>query len=107
MKRRGLCASRTGSRATARRSAILRCRRRRSRCTPCQFNKGCYLGQEIVERIRAQGRVNKKLMRVTLEGDVPAAGTKTTVDGADAEVMSAVMSPESGGVVALAYVRQK
>ncbi|MEO8592567.1 MAG: hypothetical protein ABI759_04525 [Candidatus Solibacter sp.] len=72
------------------------------------FNKGCYLGQEIVERIRAQGRVNKKLTRVVLEGsEVPVAGTKTTVDGAEAEVMSAVQSPETGSVVALAYVRQK
>ena len=72
------------------------------------FNKGCYIGQEIVERIRAQGRVNKKLTRVTLEGsELPAAGTKTTVDGAEAEVMSAILSPESGGVVALAYVCTK
>jgi len=72
------------------------------------FNKGCYLGQEIVERIRAQGRVNKKLMRAVLPGgEVPAPGTKTTVDGAEAEVTSAVVSPESGEVVALAYVRQR
>jgi aminomethyltransferase len=72
------------------------------------FNKGCYLGQEIVERIRAQGRVNKKLMRVVLEGGaIPAPGTKTTVDGAEAEVTSAVISPSSGEVVALAYVRQR
>ncbi len=72
------------------------------------FNKGCYLGQEIVERIRAQGRVNRKLMRVVLEGvEAPAGGTKTTVDGAEAEVTSAVVSPESGEVVALAYVRQR
>jgi aminomethyltransferase len=72
------------------------------------FSKGCYLGQEIVERIRAQGRVNKKLMRVVLEGgEVPAAGTKTTVDGAEAEVTSAIVSPSSGEVVALAYVRQR
>jgi folate-binding protein YgfZ len=72
------------------------------------FNKGCYLGQEIVERIRAQGRVNKKLMRVVLEGvEAPVGGTKTTVDGAEAEVTSAVVSPESGKVVALAYVRQR
>ena len=28
------------------------------------FTKGCYLGQEIVERIRAQGHVNKKLVRL-------------------------------------------
>jgi folate-binding protein YgfZ len=72
------------------------------------FNKGCYLGQEIVERIRTQGRVNKKLMRVVLEGsELPAAGTKTTLDGAEAEVTSAVLSPSSGEVVALAYVRQR
>lgn len=72
------------------------------------FNKGCYLGQEIVERIRAQGRVNRKLTRVVLAGgEVPAAGTKTTVEGADAEVTSAVLSPASGEVVALAYVRQR
>jgi folate-binding protein YgfZ len=72
------------------------------------FNKGCYLGQEIVERIRAQGRVNKKLMRVVLEGvEAPAGGTKMSVDGAEAEVTSAVVSPESGQVVALAYVRQR
>jgi tRNA-modifying protein YgfZ len=72
------------------------------------FQKGCYLGQEIVERIRSQGRVNKKLMRVVLEGgEVPAAGTKTAVDGAEAEVTSAVVSPASGEVVALAYVRQR
>jgi aminomethyltransferase len=72
------------------------------------FNKGCYLGQEIVERIRAQGRVNRKLMRVVLAGaEVPSAGTKTTVDGADAEITSAVLSPASGEVVALACVRQR
>ena len=72
------------------------------------FNKGCYLGQEIVERIRAQGRVNKKLMRVVLEGgEAPPAGAKTMVDGAEAEVTSAVVSPQTGEVVALAYVRQR
>ena len=72
------------------------------------FNKGCYLGQEIVERIRAQGRVNRKLTRVVLPGtDVPAPGTKTTIDGAEAEVTSAVLSPTSGEIVALAYVRTK
>jgi tRNA-modifying protein YgfZ len=71
------------------------------------FNKGCYLGQEIVERIRAQGHVNKKLMRVEIDGaEPPAPGTKLTADGAEAgEITSAVYSPELGKVVALAYVR--
>jgi folate-binding protein YgfZ len=72
------------------------------------FTKGCYLGQEIVERIRAQGRVNKKLMRVELEGSqLPEPGAKTTIEGADAEIMSSVLSPDSGKIVALAYVRQR
>jgi aminomethyltransferase len=71
------------------------------------FDKGCYLGQEIVERIRAQGRVNKKLTRIVLPGsELPAPGTKTTIDGAEAEVTSATLSP-TGQVVALAYVRAK
>ena len=70
------------------------------------FTKGCYIGQEIVERIRAQGHVNRKLMRVELEGaEIPAHGTKTVVGGNEAEVTSAVLAPESGRVIAMAYVR--
>lgn len=71
------------------------------------FEKGCYLGQEIVERIRAMGHVNKLLVRLEMEAaGVVAAGTKLTVDGKEAgEITSAVVSPESGRVAALAYVR--
>lgn len=70
------------------------------------FTKGCYLGQEIVERIRAQGRVNKKLERLELDGpEPPAPGTKLQVDGRDAEITSAVYSPHFAKVIALAYVR--
>jgi folate-binding protein YgfZ len=70
------------------------------------FNKGCYIGQEIVERIRAQGHVNRQLTRIELDGpELPAPGTKTTVGGNEAEITSAVLSPESGRVIALAYVR--
>ena len=70
------------------------------------FNKGCYLGQEIVERIRAQGRVHKKLERLELESaEPPATGTKLQIDGHEAEITSSVFSPHLGKVVALAYVR--
>jgi folate-binding Fe-S cluster repair protein YgfZ len=71
------------------------------------FTKGCYIGQEIVERIRAQGHVNKKLVRLAIESasTVPP-GTKLAVDGNEAgEITSAVFSPDSGEVAALAYVR--
>jgi tRNA-modifying protein YgfZ len=71
------------------------------------FTKGCYLGQEIVERIRAQGHVNKKLVRVEIDSaDAPVAGTKLAANGAEAgEITSATYSEESGKVVGLAYVR--
>ena len=71
------------------------------------FNKGCYIGQEIVERIRAQGHVNKKLVRLRITNSTPVdPGTKLTADGKETgEITSSVYSPESGQVVALAYVR--
>ena len=51
------------------------------------FTKGCYLGQEIVERIRALGRVHKQLERIELEGaEPPSPGSKVTVDGREAEI---------------------
>jgi aminomethyltransferase len=69
------------------------------------FTKGCYLGQEIVERIRAQGHVNRKLVRLRLDSIVPA-GSKLSADGAEAgEITSSAFSPAQGNAVALAYVR--
>jgi tRNA-modifying protein YgfZ len=71
------------------------------------FTKGCYLGQEIVERIRAQGHVNKKLVRLEIAGsEAPDRGTKALMGGVEAgEITSAVYSPFLGKVAALAYVR--
>jgi folate-binding protein YgfZ len=40
------------------------------------FSKGCYLGQEIVERIRSRGNVHKHLRQLELTGPVPASGTE-------------------------------
>jgi folate-binding protein YgfZ len=48
------------------------------------FNKGCYLGQEIVERIRSRGSVHRHLRQLELVGPVPAAGTELTMDGGTA-----------------------
>jgi len=71
------------------------------------FTKGCYLGQEIVERIRAQGHVNKKLVRLEIEGtEPPPSGTKAISNAAEVgEITSAVHSPQSGAIAALAYLR--
>jgi folate-binding protein YgfZ len=46
------------------------------------FNKGCYLGQEIVERIRSRGSVHRHLRALELSGPAPAAGTELTFEDA-------------------------
>ncbi|MGI8959955.1 MAG: YgfZ/GcvT domain-containing protein [Bryobacteraceae bacterium] len=71
------------------------------------FNKGCYLGQEIVERVRSRAQVHRLLMPVRIqESRAPTTGTKLTLDGKDvAEITSAAYSPGLGVVVGLAYVR--
>jgi folate-binding protein YgfZ len=49
------------------------------------FAKGCYLGQEIVERIRSRGNVHRHLRPLELSGPVPQAGTELkSNDRADA-----------------------
>lgn len=70
-------------------------------------NKGCYLGQEIVERVRSRGQVHRVLMPVRVHTTTPPApGTKLLAGGENAaEITSAEFSPALGEVVALAYVR--
>jgi len=46
------------------------------------FNKGCYLGQEIVERIHSRGNVHRHLRQLELTGARPESGTELTLDGA-------------------------
>lgn len=48
------------------------------------FNKGCYLGQEIVERIRSRGNVHRHLRQLEFTGDVPAAGSELQMNEAAA-----------------------
>ncbi len=71
------------------------------------FTKGCYIGQEIVERIRSRGRVNRLLVKLELDAAAPLArGTKVLAGTAEAgEITSSAFSPALGKVVALAYVR--
>jgi folate-binding protein YgfZ len=73
------------------------------------FRKGCYLGQEVMERVTARGHVNRRLVGLTVDGaSAPAAGT--ALCAADREVgriTSAGWSWRLGTVVALGYVRRE
>ncbi len=71
------------------------------------FSKGCYLGQEIVERVRSRGQVHRLLVPLRIETlRPPAPGAELTAEGKQAgEITSAAFSPAAGCVVALGYVR--
>jgi folate-binding protein YgfZ len=74
------------------------------------FNKGCYVGQEIVERIRSRGNVHRTFTGFRVEGPVPAPGAKIEAAGKEAgEVTSATTLPAGTGeqVVALGYIRRE
>ena len=39
------------------------------------FEKGCYVGQEVVSRMKHRGGARKRIVRVTLGGAAPPPGT--------------------------------
>jgi folate-binding protein YgfZ len=62
------------------------------------FSKGCYLGQEIVERIRSRGNVHRHLRHLELDGPLPGPGSELMLDGAAAgQITSAAELPLTKG----------
>ena len=51
------------------------------------FEKGCFLGQELTARTKYRGLVKKRLVPVRIHGPVPAIGTPVTLDGKEAGEM--------------------
>lgn len=72
------------------------------------YTKGCYLGQEVVERIRSRGHVNKKLGGLLLEGSEPAtAGDPILANGNEVgKITSSVASFALNRPIALAYLHR-
>jgi folate-binding protein YgfZ len=74
------------------------------------FTKGCYLGQEIVERIRSRGAVHRLFTAFAADGALPEAGTPILADEKETgEVTSSALLPLAGGdrAVALGYLRRE
>ena len=72
------------------------------------FTKGCYLGQEIIVRIKHRGHVAKKLTGLRFETNEeiePGAAIKSTDDKEIGRVTSAVFSPKLQTTIGLGYVR--
>ncbi len=73
------------------------------------FNKGCYVGQEIVERIRSRGAVHRKFTGFLIEGAAQIAAGSKIVSGEKevGEITSAASLPSANKTVALGYIRRE
>ncbi len=73
------------------------------------FQKGCYIGQEVVERVSARGQVQKKLVgMIVSESTPPASGTKLLSGSNEVGwITSAAWSDTRNAIIALGYVRRE
>jgi folate-binding protein YgfZ len=77
------------------------------------FAKGCYLGQEIVERIRSRGNVHRTFSAFQLDGQLPTAGATLEADGKQVGELTSVAAiplPKGDAPIlqlALGYVRRE
>ncbi len=75
------------------------------------YNKGCYVGQEVIARATFRGGVRRRLAGLAFDdGPLPASGTELFAAGAEtraaAQTLTAALSPRFGPI-ALAYVRRE
>jgi len=73
------------------------------------YSKGCYIGQEVVVRIRDRGHVNRHLRGLVLDGErEPAPGAAVVVDGAEVgRLTSTTWSFGLGRPIGLCFVRRQ
>ncbi|WNG40066.1 aminomethyl transferase family protein [Archangium violaceum] len=71
------------------------------------YNKGCYIGQEVIARATFRGHMNRKLAGLLLGATEVTPGTELKKDGKKVGwVTSVVRSPRKGQNVALGYVHR-
>jgi folate-binding protein YgfZ len=75
--------------------------------TAVDFEKGCYLGQELVARIESRGHVNRRMAGFLFWGDgMPAQGSAVVLgEQTVGKLTSIAASPELSGSIALGMVR--
>jgi folate-binding protein YgfZ len=73
------------------------------------YNKGCYVGHEVIERMRSHGALARKLVGVRLDSaTVPSRGDEILVAGAKTgRITSACYSPALDAPLALGYIARE
>jgi len=67
------------------------------------WDKGCFLGQELTARTKYRALIKKRLLPVRIEGEAPPPGTALTMDGKEVGVMR---SSSDGQGLALLRLQQ-
>jgi len=72
------------------------------------YEKGCYIGQEVISRIKFAGKLNKRLVRISIDPSWPLEGLRLVdADGREAgEITSISPLARDGARAALAYVKR-
>ena len=61
----------------------------------CSFNKGCYVGQEVINRVDVKGTVNKRITGFRIDGDVtPIVGCEVRADGKSVGTLTSLVPYE-------------
>ena len=77
--------------------------------THISYTKGCYTGQEIVERVRSRGQVNRQRVDLIFDGaNAPAAGDALSADGKEAGYITRAAIPSFfPRAIGMGYVRRE
>src|SRR6266852_853510 len=73
------------------------------------YTKGCYTGQEIVERVRSRGQVNRRRVSLRFTGEtVPGPGEILAFEGKEAGfVTRAAFAPALASAIGMGYLRKE
>lgn len=85
--------------------------------THISYTKGCYTGQEIVERVRSRGQIQRRRVMLRFSGDTiprtgeplfaPSMENPAEHGGEIGFVTRAARSPKFGAVIGMGYVRRE
>lgn len=79
--------------------------------TDISYHKGCYIGQEVISRIKSAGKVNRYLVKLRIQDDVPLQGQESLVSsegGSEVGVVTSVAPlAKNGKREVLGYVKRQ
>lgn len=76
--------------------------------TDISYQKGCYVGQEVISRIKSAGKVNQRLVQLKFDAAIPTTSLSLVDENGSAagRLTSISPMPEGGQRLALGYLKR-